>query len=286
MSGFGDKSKIRYYGRIKDAPHEEPGRTDEWGENRVASGTFIGKYDDVKDKMDSLRPGVAMSAFNSWTDKSFNSNYYIRTMQLTRGDGDTGELHVTFVKCPNGPEQPYNKVWEVGMEEVQTKLINHPVVVKQGDVGILFKWEETPKQYRVGKSNDEFYYATGEMDGDYPRLAKVTGDSNIAYCKAVMAGIETYNRYFPIVSCTSYYIKLPGVLYNADGIVTGGTVHMDDDIGHFDTPDVKLRGFSGGKWFKSMDKYIENADGTCTRQEQWTYTPDKDHSWIYDKQAS
>ena len=281
MGNFGDKSKIKYYGRINQAPHEEPGRTDEWSENRIASGTFIGKYDDVNDKMNSLRPGLPMSNFNAWTDKTFSQNFFIRTMQLTRGDGDTGELHVTFVKCPNGPEQPYNKVWEVGMEEVQKKLITHPYIQKHGDADILFKWEETPMRYRT--NGDDFFYSTGAMNGDIPELRKVTGDANIAYCKAVMAGIETYNLYLPVVSCTSYYIKIPGVLYGSDGIVRGGTIHMDDDIGKFDKPDVSVRGFTKGNWFKSMDKFVESADGTCTRNEQWTYTPDKEHSWIYDE---
>ena len=118
MGNFGDKSKIKYYGRIKDAPHEVPGRQDDWSENRVQGVTFIGKYDDVKAKMDSLRPGLPMGTFNSWTDKAFAGNTFIRTMSLVRGDGDTGELHVTDVRCPRGAEQPYNKVWEVGMEEV------------------------------------------------------------------------------------------------------------------------------------------------------------------------
>ena len=281
MGNFGDRSKIKYYGRIKDAPHEVPGRQDDWSENRVQSVTFIGKYDDVKAKMDSLRPGLPMGTFNSWTDKAFAGNTFIRTMSLARGEGDTGELHVTDVRCPKGAEQPYNKVWEVGMEEVQKKLITHPNVQKHGNVDILFKWEETPKRYRTD-GNGDFWYATGEMDGDEPQLEKITGDANIAYCKAVMAGIETYNEYLPVLSCTSYYVKLPGILYDADGIVNGGTIHMDDDIGTFDTPKVTVRGFSDGIWLKSMDKFIENADGTCTRQEQWTYTKDKKHRWIYD----
>ena len=280
--GLGDKSKIKYYGQIANIPHEIPGRQDDWAENRVASTTFVGKYGDVESKMNSLKPGDRMSTFDAWTDRAFSGNYHIRTMSLVRTDGDVGELHVTFVKCPKGPEQPYNKVWEVGMEEVQKKLITHPYIQEKADTTVLFKWEETPKRYRVD-DNGDFWYATGEMDGDEPELEKISGDAEIAYCKAVMAGIETFNLYLPVISCTSYYIKVPGVLYDGDGILNSGSIHMDDDIGHFDEPDVKVRGFTKGKWFKSMDKFIENADGTCTRNEQWTYTNDNDHAWIYDE---
>ena len=278
----GDRSKIRYYGRIDKAPHEVPGRSDEFAENKTAATTFIGKYDDVRSKMESLKNGDPMSTFNAWADEPFNSKYYIRTMNLTHVDGDLGELHVTFVCCPRGKEEPYNRVWEVGMEEVQKKLISHPFIQEKADMSVLFKWEETPARDRVDKNGD-FWYATGEMDGDLPQLTKIDGDAEIAYCKAVMAGIETFNLYLPVVSCTSYYVKVPGVLYDGDGIISGGSIHMDDEIGHFDEPDVKVRGFTKGKWFKSMDKYIENADGTCTRNEQWTYTNDTKHSWIYDQ---
>lgn len=278
--------KPDYYGDIENSAFETVGRSDSWAENREAQFQIIGQYKKLEGL--NIQPADSMSRLSEYID--VNSQYYVKTVTLTKEDGDVGVMNISAVKCPEGVEKPYNEVWESSMDEVQKKLINHPDVRAHCKLDELWKWMDTPARYRVTGSGDEakYYYTTGEVMGDEPELKEITGSWEKKYCAAVIAGIETFNLYLPVVSRTSYYLKLPGVTYNGEHVAKSGTIELTDEekIGTFDKPDVEpsctpKMGTKKGRWFKSMDKISENADGSCTRTEQWTYTNDTDHSWIY-----
>ena len=274
-------------GRIAGAPFETVGRSESWAEQRVATVRVVGKYDQLEGK---VKPGDCMADFSGWFGNASSSQYYVRTADLRSPDGVTGELQLTLLKCADGKNLPYNVTWDVSMEEVQTRLINHPKVVENCDIDILLAWEETPKRMRVAKDDNgelKFYYIIGTYSATgEPDVYAVEGDWNIAYCKAVTQGIDTFNRYLPVVTKNSFYLELNGLDYNDEHQITGGTVKNftgSDKIGSFGEPDLKVRGYSSenGVWFKSGDKLTSQADGTWVRTETWVFSNDPQHKWIY-----
>ena len=274
-------------GKIKTTPFETVGRTDSFAEQMTASAIVIGKYEDLNGV---VHQGDSMGSHGGWFNGKYDSNYYVKNFELSSPDGVTGELRMSLVNCPNGKTEPYNITWDVGMEEVQMKLINHPMIIEYGDMSKLFKWEETRKGRRIRyKSNGdmEFYYDDYSDSGQFLGLVKMTGDWNIAYCKAVTQGIETFNRYLPVITKNTYYLELAGAQPDLNHIVHSGTIRDftgADSIGHFDAPDLKVKGYidhKDGVWFKSGDKYTSQADGSWIRTEMWVFTNDPRHMWIY-----
>ena len=195
-------------GDISRHPFETIGRTESWAEQRNIAAVVVGKWQDLKN---AVKPGDSMGDHPNWFNGAFNGNYYVKNLEVSSPDGVSGELRMSLVYCPQGKTEPYNITWDVGMEEVQMKLINHPMIIENGNMQALFKWEETRKGRRVeSKSNGDlvFYYDDYGDNGQFLGRVKMTGDWNIAYCKAVTQGIETYNRYLPVITKNTYYLEL------------------------------------------------------------------------------
>lgn len=280
-------------GQISRTPFETTGRSESWAEQRTVTATVIGQMKDIADK---VKPGDSMAQFPNWFGGAFNSQYYVKNLDMSSPDGVTGELKLSLVKCGQGKFKPYNITWEVSMEEVQMRLINHPMIIKYGDRSALLKWEDTPKGQRVvekkknGKPTGEYEYqyrdkwnsSKGMWD-----METIEGDWNIAYCDAVTQGIDTFNKYLPVITKNSFYLELPGVSYSQDHVVTGGTIRDftgADVIGKFNVPELKVAGYidnKDGVWFKNGDKFTSQADGSWTRTESWVFTNDPRHMWIY-----
>lgn len=282
-----DKSNI--IGRIARGGFETTGRAESWAEQRTASVNIVGKVEDI---FDAAKPGDSMAQHANWFGGKFNPNYFFRTVEVSSDDGVTANARISLLKCPQGKTKPYNVTWQVGMEEVQMKLINHPDIIKNADVSVLIQWENTEPGLRVEEKDGKYtfyYFRYSWSDGNgiqYTRM-EVTGEWEKAYCLAVTQGIDTFNRYLPVITKNSYYLELPGANYDSEHVITGGTISdfsRADSIGHFDAPDLKVAGFADGTdgvWFKSHDSYTTNADGTATRTESWVFTNDKRHQWIY-----
>ena len=288
----GDQFGPNIAGRLTKGPFETIGRSESWAEQRSVSTTVVGM---LKDIADAVKPGDSMAKHASWFDGAYNSAYFVKNLEVSSQDGVTGELKLSLVKCPVGKTKPFNIVWDVSMEEVQMKLINHPDVIKNCDIEKLLLWEDTQKGRRVkydSKKNEfKFYYDLFDYSSGagfvQVESIEVEGDWNKAYCLAVTQGIETYNRYLPVITKTSSYIEISGANYTEDRIITGGTIKDftgADTIGHFNAPELKVAGFINGKdgvWFKNCDKYTSQADGSWTRTEGWVFTNDPRHMWIY-----
>lgn len=259
----------------KDSTPFEQEKVDySWNDHESLVGTIVGDYDYLRRK--NILPGSL--AKDAGLD-SLNNYWYVRTVDISREGANVGVMTLNCVYCPKGATTPYSVTWEVAMEEVQKALITHPMFRDEAEaIEQIRGWE----RYRTISANATksggFYYMNGAVE------KKVEDEKALKYCHAVSEGIETYNLYLPVISKTSMYLRLPGVTYAPDSnSVTGGSVDCADKIGKFDTPDVKVDGVSGGKWFKSRDTYTQAADGSWTRTEQWTYTNDVKHSWIYEE---
>ena len=239
-------------GRIKQQGFETVGRRESWAEQRIATATVVGTIGKVWDK---VRPGKSMGDFNSWFGGKYNSDYYVRTVEQSSDDGITGNVTITFVKCPNGKTEPYAISWEASMEEVQTPLINHPMLRKYGIIDQLYKWEDTSPGRRVRKDKEGnliFYYDETEYSGTQITLnrKKITNEWNIAYCKAILGGIKTFNRYLPVITKTSTYLELKGIHYNDDHMPFRGNIEDfsgPDTIGHFNDPTSRSKDTSPGR---------------------------------------
>lgn len=276
-------------GRMVNGPFETVGRSESWAEQRMTAVQVVGKYADLKD---TVKPGDDMKAFPKWFDGKAGNNWFVKTIDLTSPDGVTGELRLSLVNCPDGKTKPYNVTWDVAMEEVQMKLINHPSVLNNCDIDALVAWLDTQPGMRVTKDEKTGkiayqYLKYEETDGVLSyKPEKITGEWNIAFCDAVTQGIETYNKYLPVVTKNSYYLELPGVIYNDAHVITGGFITGftgPNAIGKFSEPPISIHGYANGNglWFKNCDKFTSQPDGTWIRTEGWVFTNDPRHKWIY-----
>lgn len=220
-------------------------------------------------------------------------NYRVKTIQCSREDGGIGVLMISSVYCVN-PRKPYHVTYSVDMVEVQKSLKAHPRIRESmSALAEIQKWEATPEAVRTvfkGGSLDtlEAKYYADLSNPDISNLRKIKDEDALKYIKATVSGIESYNVYLPVVTKTSLYLKEPpGTSQDDDTHELKGTLDFSKGIGLWDDDfDFTVAGYddsSDGRWFKSKDSYMQLADGTWQRTEEWTYTNDKKHDWIYEE---
>lgn len=286
------------YGQVTKIPFETNVRNETFGEAHVIEVEVFGKWDDL---VDQIVQGRQMPA--SYLSSSMPPSMYVKSVQLSRDDGETCLAKVQLVQCPDGAKKPYGETWEVSMEAVSHKLLRHPLFDPERRGAVqdwIMKWEDTPARlktysYKDGEEaktgfqfedvdGDSSYDPDGEVKLTRPKMSSSDGRVFAAYCEAVLSGIDGYNEYLPVVRHTSQYLRLPGADYDdRTGACVGGKVSGLEAVGTFDEPDLTLAGarFSDGMWFKSRDTFAVNADGTATRSEEWTFFRDKTKLWIY-----
>lgn len=278
--------KIPMYGQITVKPFETVPKDFAWSDHQTLTMTVVGDYQEMWNK--KLHPGMGINETGYVTGAA---NWFIRTVDIAREEANVGILKIGMVYCPEGLNKPYSSTIEVAMEEVQKALITHPLFKTDGEdedkdkaLAEIRGWE----RYRnisagatKGYGKDMKFYYT-EDDTTPKEVEKETAKQ---YCRAVSSGIETYNIYLPVITRTSLYLRLPGeVTYKADSnIVSGGEIECAEQIGRFCDPPIRVDGLKEGEYFKSKDSYSQAADGSWTRTEQWTYTNDLTHRWIYDE---
>ncbi len=284
------------YGQVTKIPFETNVRNETFGEAHVIEVEVFGKWDDL---VDQIVPGRQMPA--NYLSSSMPPSMYVKSVQLSRDDGETCLARVQLVQCPDGAKKPYGETWEVSMEAVSHRLLRHPLFAPYGTVqDWIMKWEDTPARLKTYAYKDGEEAKTGfqfeDTDGDSsydpdgvvrltrPKMSSDAGRVFAAYCEASLSGIDGYNEYLPVVRHTSQYLRLPGADYDdRTGVCVGGKVSGLESVGTFDEPGLTLAGarFSDGMWFKSRDTFAVNADGTATRSEEWTFFRDKTKLWIY-----
>jgi len=194
------------------------------------------------------------------------------------GDG-FGKLTVRCVKYNDGLSFSSAKTtFRVDMQEVTYDLEDHPKVKDVRDV--ILKWLATEESKR--KVGDEFKYS--DASGN---LVAITNETAIKFCRSYMSGIKTFNRYYPVIERISTWKNPPG-LSRSGRSFTGGSPSFSRNVGTYDAPPITLDGFLSTNWFKSKDSWMQNADTTWTRTEQWTYTPESSsgqNAWIYEEQT-
>lgn len=202
--------------------------------------------------------------------------YTLDTSNVTPNGNGLGKLTINCVRYENGASfSALRTTFSIDMQEVQYDLEDHPYLARSRDK--ILKWLATDEARRVGK-DDEYYFLNA--DGS---VEKTNDDLTKKFCAAYMAGIKTFNRYFPVIEKISTWSNPPGLARSGKSF-TGGTPVFSSNAGKFDTPPISLNGYPPNNWFKSRDKWNENENHTWTRTEQWTFTPESssgDHAWIY-----
>ena len=210
------------------------------------------------------------------------SGYTFVSSRISPTGNGFGELSISCVKYDNEGASglaPVRSTFRIKMAAVQYDLEDHPYL-KGTYRDICLKWLATDEAVRVKQDGgDTKYYYTNE-NGD-PH--EINDDRALKFCAAYMAGIRTFNRYFPVIDKISIWKNPPGLL-RSNNSFTSGSPKFSANMGRWDDPPISLNGFGSGHWFKSDDSWEENENKTWTETEQWTYTPEKsngDHSWIY-----
>ena len=198
------------------------------------------------------------------------------------GDG-FGRIIIRCVNYGSGDASttPTRTTWRITMGEVQTDLKNHPTCV--GDRKTIEKWLATDADKRYDEEGNPQW-----VDDEGAEHPIDTGSGAEKYINAYEKGIETYNRYFPIIEKISFYKTLPGCSMTRNSTTSGTVSQFSSNLGTWDVPPVKLTGFANAGWFKSGDNYEQGNDLVWTRIEQWTWTPDhgSDVNWIYARSSS
>lgn len=223
------------------------------------------------------------SILDALTDSGLQSllpnGYVITEKSLQSGDKGMGKIVVktNYYDDPAStePAAPIRTTFTIEMEEVTYDLIDHPKF-NAYQRNIIRMWLATEESERM---EDGIYTYKGK-DG----IGRVVMDNTVdLFCAAYMAGIKTFNRYYPVIGKNSIYSNPPGMTMSG-GSFTGGSPTFSAGIGTYNTPPLSLNGYPSTNWFKSKDSWVENANRTWTRTEQWTYTPEGSsgpHAWIY-----
>ncbi len=204
------------------------------------------------------------------------SGYAFDSSQLTADGDGLGTLSIKCVLYDDSVSAAaLRTTFKVDMAEVQYDLEDHPYLAGTPRDECLC-WLATDESARV--SNGTYYYA--DNDGS---LTAITDEKVIKFCDAYMAGIRTFNRYYPVIDRITVWSNPPGLSRSGNSF-TGGTPTFSSGVGKYNNPPISLNGYPAGNWFKSRDSWSENQNKTWTRTEQWTYTPESSsgaHGWIY-----
>lgn len=199
------------------------------------------------------------------------------------GDG-FGKIEITckdFGTDATG-STPTRTTWKIQMASVQKDLKLHPTCV--GSRNYIEMWLATDPIKRVdGSGNPQC------VDGE-GNVHPISEDGAIKFINAYMAGIETYNEYYPVLQRISYYKRLPGVSMNGKSTTSGRVSAFSPDVGKWNVPDVTLNGYANTGWFMSGDGYDQDNSLVWTRTEEWTWSPngsnDDKTGWIYQNSSS
>jgi len=204
------------------------------------------------------------------------SGMTVESSQVSSTVDGMGKLTIRCVKYESGLDfSAVRTTFRVTMESVQYDLEDHPYLAGTPRSQIIM-WLATDESKRVEGNIYKYEDKNGTLQ---------TVDSLCAqkFCAAYMAGIKTFNRYYPVIEKISVWKNPPGLNRNGRSF-TSGSPTFSNNAGRYDAPPISLNGFASTNWFKSGDGWQENADKTWTRTEQWTYTPEGssgNHDWIY-----
>ena len=203
------------------------------------------------------------------------AGYELDTSNVTPNGNGLGKLTVNCIRYEDGDSfEALRTTFSVDMQEVQYDLEDHPYLASVRDK--ILMWLATEESKCVDGNTFRYMDANGE-------LQPIEEDEAIKFCRAYMAGIKTFNRYYPVIEKISYWSNPPGLSRSGKSF-TGGTPLFSSNAGKYATPPISLNGYPATNWFKSHDKWTENGNKTWTRTEQWTWTPDGSDSelnWIY-----
>jgi len=204
--------------------------------------------------------------------------YEVESETVGTTDAGMAKLTVRCIRYSSGGSEswaPVRTTFRVDMLEVQYDLEDHPHLAGYRDK--ILMWLATDEAERV--DGNDFKYK--DKDGNLQTMEANT--PGFKFCKAYMAGLKTFNRYYPVIEKISYWKNPPGL--NRFGVsFSSGSPKFSSNIGKFDSPPISLNGYAASKWFKSKDGWTENGNKTWTRTEQWTYAPEgssSEHAWIY-----
>lgn len=203
------------------------------------------------------------------------------THRIVPTDPGFGKIEITCKDFTAGAGGSYvtRTTWKIEMACVQTDLKYHPTCVPARDD--IERWLATDigKRYKGGdKTKPQYVDENGNA-------CPISADGAIKYINAYNAGIETYNRYYPVIQKISYLKRLPGASAVEKKIESGHVQEFSANIGKWSVPGVTLNGYANTGWFKSGDGYVEDNNRVWTRTEEWTWSPDgstdENTGWIY-----
>lgn len=208
-------------------------------------------------------------------DAGSGNSWGVKNSTLSNDGAGIGTLRISVVLL--GADGSYDTTYDVDMREVSKSIKTHPAVLNStGAIDEIQQWEATPEAVRKYSQGGviKYRYYKRSADDIEGTLTDVTNAEAIACIKAMDSGIENFNVYLPVITRVKHFLKL----------VTTTGIAYSNKIGHFDSPPITLSGYpdTGSNWFKSADKISKANDGSVTRTEEWTYTNDTTHSWIYD----
>lgn len=241
-----------------------------------------GKYQDLMDMKLSVGSRVP-----SWIDQTTveSGDLYVLNFTITKNeDAEMATLNITAVEA-NDVYKPFHQTVDIDVSEVQKKLINHPKLKDPKTQFQIRMFEATDENLRYspkdGAPQSMFNLTTGQAM-QFP--VALTDQGAVAYAKAGLLGVDSYNVYLPVVTRVSQYLKLPSVVSSSGANEVQGVINPDglSKLGEYDDGiPVTIKGFEQGMWFKSGDKFQQNANGSWTRTESWVYTNDLRMEWIY-----
>lgn len=252
------------------------GKTRTYAEQGSFEVEVTGQYSDLVARQP--KPNSTLTGdISKWGLPSLSEGSWgVKNSSLVGDEGGLAKLRLSLVLL--GTDGSYDTTYDVDMREVSKSIKTHPLVLaSNGALDEIQQWEATPEAVRKYSDSTgvKYRYYKRSADDIEGTLTAVTNTAALACIKAMESGIENFNVYLPVITRVRHFLT---------AFSSGTTINYDGTIGKFESPPITLSGYpntSGKNWFKSADKISKANDGSVTRTEEWTYTNDTTHSWIY-----
>lgn len=110
---------------------------------------------------------------------------------------------------------------------------------------------------------------TGGLDSQTQKIAE-----------KIEKGVESVIRFYPVISCTSYWSRVPKKFMENLGYINSPA---DPDADVIEKPSNLSSIINAHSWLKVQDDVAETGDGRCTRTESWMGIPNTDgNGWDED----
>ena len=235
------------------------------------------QYKDVS--YDTLKGATASFSRGDTVD----TGWILDTWSLESVPGGGGILTISCIpeqsSGTSGTQKALKAVWTCKSVRNDVSILGYCGIGNRNpDRPWIESWQKEPDQdiaevYNYRKTDG----TVAEIGTDLTPSSKQSPTR--AVIDKIMSGVDSVIRFYPVLTCTSTWSRVPNSFFDNLGFVdTPGAPSADETI----APSSLSTTIGAHEWLKVQDDVGETADGKFTRTESWMgilKTSDNQHPW-------